>query len=94
MKLNIEVGDKYVITGTSHDLVLSVKKITKDGPKAGQQYLSRVGYYNRFEKLVRELCFQEILTSEAQSFQALQQHIDALSLQLGKAVDDFVSSKS
>lgn len=31
---------------------------------------------------------------EAQSFQALQQHIETLSLSLSKAVNDFVESKS
>lgn len=94
MKLNIEVGTKYVITGTAHDLVLSEKRIVKDGDKAGQEYLSRLGYYSKFEHLVKELCHREILTSEAQSFQALQQHIEAIGLSLSKAVNDFVENKS
>lgn len=94
MKLNIKVGTKYVITGTSHDLVLSEKRIVKDGDKAGQEYLLRLGYYSKFEHLVKELFHREILTSEAQSLQALQQHIETLGLSLSKAVNDFVESKS
>lgn len=94
MKLNIEVGTKYVITGTIHDLVLSEKRIVKDGDKAGQEYLSRLGYYSKFEHLVKELCHREILASEAQSLQALHQHIETLGLSLSKAVDDFLESKS
>ena len=62
--------------------------------KAGQEYLSRLGYYSKFEHLVKELCHREILASEAQALQALHQHIETLGLSLSKAVDDFLESKS
>lgn len=52
MKLNIDLG-KYVITGTKHDLILSERGIIKEGENAGKETLSRIGYYSKFEHLVR-----------------------------------------
>ncbi|MCK2361024.1 hypothetical protein MZD82_14640 [Escherichia coli] len=60
MKLNIDLG-KYVITGTKHDLILSERGIIKEGENAGKETLSRIGYYGKFEHLVKELCNREIL---------------------------------
>lgn len=34
--LYIELGDKYVVTGSTHDLILNEKKIVKEGKNAGQ----------------------------------------------------------
>lgn len=93
MKLNIDLGN-YVITGTKYDLVLNEKRIIKEGKYAGEEVLVRTGYYSKFENLVRELCHREILASEAQSFQALQQHIEMLGMKLGKKVDEFLEEKS
>ncbi|EFO4714437.1 hypothetical protein CF49_14775 [Escherichia coli] len=53
MKLNIDLG-KYVITGTKHDLILSERGIIKEGDNAGKETLSRIGYYSKFEHLVKE----------------------------------------
>lgn len=88
MKLNIEIGN-YVVTGNSHDLVLSEKRIVKDGPNAGKETLARLGYYSKFEHLVKELCHREILTSEAQTLQGLVLHIETLSKSLHKAVAEY-----
>lgn len=88
MKLNIEIGN-YVVTGTSHDLVLSEKRIVKDGPNAGKETLARLGYYSKFEHLVKELCHREILISEAQTLQGLVMHIDTLSKSLHKSVAEY-----
>lgn len=93
MKLNIEIG-KYVITGTKHDLILHEKKIIEKGDNAGNETLARLGYYSKFEHLVKELCHKEILESEAQSLQALKQHIEMLGLSLSKAVNDYVERAS
>lgn len=84
--LHIELGDKYVVTGSAHDLILNEKKIAKEGKNAGQQVLSRLGYYSKFEHLVRELMHREILQSEAQTLGELRDHIAELSEKLGKAV--------
>lgn len=35
--LNIELSDKYVVTGSTHYLILNEKKISKEGKSAGQQ---------------------------------------------------------
>lgn len=91
MKINIEL-EKYVITGTKHDLILNEKKKVTDekSKNFGNEILVRCGYFSKFEHLVKELCHREILASEAQSLQALQQHIESISMQLSKSVDDFV----
>lgn len=84
--LHIELGEKYVVTGSSHDLILNEKKIAKEGKNAGQQVLSRLGYYSKFEHLVRELMHREILQSEAQTLEELRDNIAELSEKLSKAV--------
>lgn len=84
--LHIEFGEKYVVTGSAHDLILNEKKIAKEGKNAGQQVLSRLGYYSKFEHLVRELMHREILQSEAQTLEELRDHIAELSEKLSKAV--------
>ena len=92
MKLNIEVGSKYVITGTKFDLVLSEKKIVTDenSKNFGKEIISRLGYFSTFDKLVKELCHKEILESEAQSLAELKTHIDDLSIELAEGVNDFL----
>lgn len=92
MKLNITLG-KYVITGSTHDLILNEKKIIKEGKNAGEETLSRLGYYSKFEHLVKELCHKEIIESEAQSLKQLEKHIEGLSQSLSKAVNDYVEQK-
>ena len=84
--LRIELGDKYVVTGSAHDLILNEKKIAKEGKSAGQEVLSRLGYFNKFQHLVRELMHKEILESEAQTLTELRDHIQQFSERLGKAV--------
>lgn len=81
MKLNIDLG-KYVITGTKHDLILSERGMIKEGENAGKETLSRIGYYSKFEHLVKELCNREILLSQAQTLQDIQQHIENLGVSL------------
>ncbi|EDN5767499.1 hypothetical protein DFR16_000311 [Salmonella enterica subsp. enterica] len=95
MKLNIDLG-KYVITGTKHDLILNEKrKVTDEKSKNfGNEVLVRCGYYSKFEHLVKELCHREILLSQAQTLQDIQQHIETLGVSLSMAIDHFVESKS
>lgn len=89
MKLHIEIG-KYVITGTAHDLVLREKVTIEKGDNAGKEGLSAARYYSKFEHLVKELCHREILTSEAQSLQALVLHIENLSQSVSKQISEYV----
>jgi len=85
-KLHIELADKYVVTGSAHDLILNEKKIAKEGKSAGQVVLSRLGYFSKFEHLVRELMHKEILESEAQTLTEMRDHIQQFSEKVGKAV--------
>ncbi|EFN8440255.1 hypothetical protein EBP70_10890 [Escherichia coli O119] len=75
MKLNIDLG-KYVITGTKHDLILSERGIIKEGENAGKETLSRIGYYSKFEHLVKELCNREILL-RAQGVEMAMEHMQS-----------------
>ncbi|MCX3408826.1 hypothetical protein [Raoultella ornithinolytica] len=56
-KLYIELGDTYVVTGSAQDLILSEKKAVTDekSKNFGNETLSRIGYYSKFEHLVKEL---------------------------------------
>ena len=94
--LYIEFGDKYVVTGSKHDLILSEKKKVSDekSKNFGNEILVRLGYYSKFEHLVKELCNREILLSQAQTLQDIQQHIETLGVSLSMAIDQFVESKS
>jgi hypothetical protein len=89
MKLNIEIG-KYVITGNTHDLILHEKRIVEKGDNAGKETLARIGYYSKFENLVKELHHREILASDAQTLQALVLHIETLGLTISKAISEYV----
>ncbi|HGW0999874.1 TPA: hypothetical protein ACNPUC_004026 [Raoultella planticola] len=88
-KLYIELGDTYVVTGSAQDLILSEKKAVTDekSKNFGNKTLSRIGYYSKFEHLVKELCHREILQSEAQSLEELRDYIFALGEKLSKAVE-------
>jgi hypothetical protein len=88
MKLNIEIG-KYVITGTTHDLVLREKVIIEKGDNAGKETLSSARYYSKLEYLVKELYHREILASEAQTLQALVLHIEYLSQTVSKSITEY-----
>ncbi|ENB3028102.1 hypothetical protein ABHK77_003427, partial [Escherichia coli] len=50
--------------------------------------------HHQFEHLVKELCNREILLSQAQTLQDIQQHIETLGVSLSMAIDQFVESKS
>ncbi|MFV5926729.1 hypothetical protein ACLIKC_06565 [Klebsiella aerogenes] len=86
--LYIELGDKYVVTGSKHDLILSEKKKVSDekSKNFGNEILVRLGYYSKFEHLVKELCHREILQSEAQTLEELRDYIFALGEKLSKAM--------
>ncbi|MCJ1163845.1 hypothetical protein [Escherichia coli] len=75
-------------------MILSEIGIIKEGENAGKETLSRIGYYSKFEHLVKELCNREILLSQAQTLQDIQQHIETLGVSLSMAIDQFVESKS
>ncbi len=62
-------------TGTKHDLILSERGIVKEGENAGKETLSRIGYYSKFEHLVKELCNREILLSQAQTLQDIRNRL-------------------
>lgn len=86
--LYIELGDKYVVTGSKHDLILNEKKKVSDekSKNFGNEILVRLGYYSKFEHLVKELCHREILQSEAQTLEELRDYIFALGEKLSKAM--------
>ena len=46
-KLNVELGDKYIVTSNSYTFVLVERKKIKSGVKAGQRSEERREYINR-----------------------------------------------
>ncbi|MQJ26677.1 hypothetical protein EI048_25870, partial [Escherichia coli] len=55
--------------------------------------LSGIGYNSKFDHLVKELCNREILLSQAQTLQDIQQHIETLGVSLSIAIAQVVESK-
>lgn len=72
MKLNIEVGSKYVITGTKFDLVLSEKKkVTDENSKNfGNEIISRLGYFSTFDKLVKSFAIKRFWNQKRNHWQS------------------------
>ncbi|WJZ70019.1 replication initiation protein [Pantoea phage PA-1] len=73
--MRIEIGDKYVIEGSTNDLILYVKNIVQHGKTAGQITESRIGYYSKVEHLIRALINHDIRTGEASTLQDIQSQI-------------------
>ena len=49
-----------------------VTGIIKEGENAGKETLSRIGYYSKFEHLVKELCNREILLQDIQKLKLIR----------------------
>lgn len=77
--LNIKLGEKYTIEGGNNDFILYVTNIVQHGKTAGQETKQRLGYYSKFEHLIRAVINHEILTGEAQTLQDIQQQITRIS---------------
>jgi hypothetical protein len=89
--LNIKLGEKYTIEGGNNDFILYVTNIVQHGKTAGQETKQRLGYYSKFEHLIRAVMNHEILTGEAQMLQDIQQQMTAISMWSEKAFKEGVN---
>ncbi|GKV89340.1 DUF5405 family protein [Pectobacterium carotovorum] len=83
--MEISIGDKYVITADQYQYVLQERKTKKDGKDAGGEYLSTIGYYTKLPQLISRLCHLDVMTSDVQTLQAVEQRIARLSLEIETA---------
>ncbi|WP_052012551.1 DUF5405 family protein [Pectobacterium betavasculorum] len=83
--MEISIGDKYVITADQYQYVLQERKTKKEGKDAGGEYLSNIGYFPKLSQLIVRLCHLEVMTSDVQTLQAVEQHIARLSMEIETA---------
>lgn len=86
--MQIEIGE-YVITSDTYNLILNEKKVAKEGKSVGEERLQSIGFYSKISTLISALIQREVLLSDVQSLQAMQQLIERVSLQCEKAFKDF-----
>ena len=80
--MEISIGEKYVITADQYQYVLQERKTKKDGKDAGGEYLSTIGYYTKLSQLISRLCHLDVMTSDVQTLQAVEQRIARISLEI------------
>jgi hypothetical protein len=85
--MQIDIGNKYVITGDARQFVLNERKIKgeKAGENAGEDYLQPIGFYQSISGVVAALIGLSVRLSDVQSLQAMEQHINRISLQCEQA---------
>ncbi|MGM5532524.1 DUF5405 family protein [Mixta calida] len=74
--MNIEIGDKYVVTADQYQYILNERKIVKEGKNAGGEYQQTIGYYPKISHLVSALLHLVGRTSEVQSLEALEKYVE------------------
>jgi Domain of unknown function (DUF5405) len=87
--LQIEIGEKYLVTSDEYNLVLREKKVSKEG----KEYIVSLGYYGKLENLVSALFLREIKESEVSSLKELIAYLESaekrLSIDIKKNVKAF-----
>lgn len=74
--MNIEIGDKYVVTADQYQYILNERKIVKEGKNAGSEYQQTIGYYPKISQLVSALLHLVGRTSEVKSLQGLELYVE------------------
>jgi hypothetical protein len=83
--MQINIGDKYVLTADQYQYIVQEKKTVKEGKNAGSEYLSLVGYYPKLSQAITGLIHLDVQLSDVQSLQAMEQHINRVALQCEQA---------
>jgi hypothetical protein len=99
--LRIDINEKYVITSDTDQFIVSTKGIiktdrkdtitkegviTKEGAKAGDEYLSPVGYLATVEQCFRYLLQRQIRESNASGFKAVVAEVERIEKELKEAI--------
>lgn len=83
--MQIDIGDKYVLTGDQYQYIIREKKITKEGDNAGKEWQQLVGYYTKLSQAIHALIHLDVRLEDVQSLQAMEQHINRVALQCEQA---------
>lgn len=83
--MQIDIGDKYVLTADQYQFIVQEKKTVKEGKNAGSEYLSLVGYYPKLSQAITGLIHLDVQLSDVQTLQAMEQHINRVALQCEQA---------
>lgn len=83
--MQIDIGDKYVLTADQYQYIVQEKKTVKEGKNAGSEYLSLVGYYPKLSQAIAGLIHLDVQLSDVQTLQAMEQHINRVALQCEQA---------
>lgn len=83
--MQIDIGDKYVLTADQYQYIVQEKKTVKEGKNAGSEYLSLVGYYPKLSQAINALIHLDVRLEDVQSLQAMEKHINRISLQCEQA---------
>ncbi|EAS2002554.1 hypothetical protein A7K78_10970 [Salmonella enterica] len=78
MSIRIEIGDKWVITSDQYQFILNEKKVVKTGNKAGEEWLSTIGYYPKINQLISGLIHHHIQHSSITALDAMAAEIERI----------------
>jgi hypothetical protein len=97
--LRIDINDRYVITSDTDQFIVSTKGViktdrkdtitkegTKEGAKAGDEYLSPVGYLATVEQCFRYLLQRQIRESSASGFKTVMAEVERIEKELKEAI--------
>jgi len=94
--LRIDINEKYVITSDVDQFIVSTRntvktdrkasKDGKEGAKAGDEYLTPVGYLSTVEQCFRFLLQRQIRESRATSFKELKEEVERIEAELKEAI--------
>ena len=90
-KLNVELGDKYIVTSNSYTFVLVERKKIKSGVKAGQEQFANCGYFQNLNSLAKFLINKEIRESELTSLQQIAERVDELGEGIAKLLTQILN---
>lgn len=78
MSIRIEIGDKWVITSDQYQFILNEKKVVKTGNKAGEEWLSTIGYYPKINQLISGLIHHHIQQTSITALDAMAAEIERI----------------
>ena len=94
--MRIDINEKYVITSDVDQFIVSTRntvktdrkasKDGKEGAKAGDEYLTAVGYLSTVEQCFRYLLQRQIRESGANGFSAVMAEVERIEKELKEAI--------
>ena len=94
--MRIDINEKYVITSDVDQFIVSTRntvktdrkasKDGKEGAKAGDEYLTAVGYLSTVEQCFRYLLQRQIRESSASGFKAVMAEVERIETELKQAI--------